>query len=663
MADTINYTVVGNPTISSDYILTDTSNGNYLTFNPGTLDTTKDFDVICKCTINSYAPQRMGFFSLGGGVELRYYNGMLFCYVGTNYQYIQMEDYPYTKYIKYSYMANYGSNGRCLIYLSDDGENWEDAGYLYLYDPLTLTDTNTLGKGDAYYISSTYGSFDVSEFKIYSDGDLWYEAITRSYDPYIDVEAINLSKTVFTGNSNIHTINLCNTPFVNGDMSSAFRNCTNLVNISNMNQNVTNMAYTFAGLPTSFYQYNFPTIPNSVTNIAGLFADHPTWTDIPVDAFVNAWSKLPAALQNNMSDFLEGCSNLANIPSNVLPNFVTNISGAFRNCAKMTDMPIITENVQDMSYTFTGCYRLVNLNYSIPNSVTNMSNAFKGCYSFTNGPDMSTATNVVNMDSAFTDCSNLTTINGLSSCTNVKNMYYTFLDCGKMVTAPVLPDSVTNMNETFCQCYHLTTVPHLPNSVTDMDSAFMSCSNMLDAPDFTNCTNLVNMDHVFMQCYNLVNGPTVIPNSVTSMVGTFSKCYNMVSGPVAIPDSVLNMYMTFVWDNSITSAPTIGNNVESVSWAFRGCSNLTSAPNIPASVTNMYYTFGDCVNITGNIYIHSNNISSASSCFYNTSAQKNVYIPFKYSNGVNSKTYNSFISAGYKTDGSVCGVYLKNLAS
>jgi hypothetical protein len=44
-----------------------------------------------------------------------------------------------------------------------------------------------------------------------------------------------------------------------------------------------------------------------------------------------------------------------------------------------------------------------------------------------------------------------------------------------------------------------------------------------------------------------------------------------------------------------------------------------------------------------------------------TTKTKNVYIPFTYENGVNTATYNSFISAGYNENGTNCGVYLKDI--
>lgn len=176
-------------------------------------------------------------------------------------------------------------------------------------------------------------------------------------------------------------------------------------------------------------------------------------------------------------------------------------------------------------------------------------------------------------------------------------------------------------------------VPWTSNS---MSNAFSGCNKLTAVTNINN--SMVNMCNAFNQCRNLVNAP-VIPNSVTDMSSTFAQCRNLVNAPV-IPASVTNMYRTFYH-----------------------CTNLVNAPVIPASVTKMHAAFEGCKNLTGNIYIENNNVSSADMCFFMTTLPKNVYIPFTYSNGVNTKTYNSFISYGYKTDGSVEGVYLKDIGT
>ena len=92
---------------------------------------------------------------------------------------------------------------------------------------------------------------------------------------------------------------------------------------------------------------------------------------------------------------------------------------------------------------------------------------------------------------------------------------------------------------------------------------------------------------------------------------------------------------------------------------FNGCASLETVSNIPSTITNMGSTFYSCSALTGNIYIYSTEITDASSCFNNTSLTKNIYIHYKHQNGMYTKTYNSFIAAGYKTD---YGTYLKYIA-
>jgi hypothetical protein len=75
----------------------------------------------------------------------------------------------------------------------------------------------------------------------------------------------------------------------------------------------------------------------------------------------------------------------------------------------------------------------------------------------------------------------------------------------------------------------------------------------------------------------------------------------------------------------------------------------------------MYGTFAGCYNLFGDVVIQSSNVVKATRCFNNTTLTKNVYIPFTYENGINTITYNSFINAGYDTNGTQHGVYLKDI--
>ena len=126
--------------------------------------------------------------------------------------------------------------------------------------------------------------------------------------------------------------------------------------------------------------------------------------------------------------------------------------------------------------------------------------------------------------------------------------------------------------------------------------------------------------------------PVVLQNSPNSSSGVFTNNRNITS-------------VTF--DDGITFT----NN--SMAYTFSNCYNLTQAPNIPNSVTSMAYTFRNCTNLIGNIIIRSENISNFRNCFYQTNASKikKVYIPYKYANGVNTKTYNAAFNGSYGISG------------
>lgn len=134
-------------------------------------------------------------------------------------------------------------------------------------------------------------------------------------------------------------------------------------------------------------------------------------------------------------------------------------------------------------------------------------------------------------------------------------------------------------------------------------------------------------------------------NTVTNMWGTFRRCWRLAN------------------------APEIPNGVTDVTTTFTGCEDLVTAPIIPESVTLMAGTFDLCYNLTGNIFIQSNKVSSikgmiqqlGADIFNGTSLDKDVYIPFRYTNGVTSKTYNTFTAQNYSTTTRKNGALLKDI--
>ena len=332
-------------------------------------------------------------------------------------------------------------------------------------------------------------------------------------------------------------------------------------------------------------------------------------------------------VNNSMRQAFSGCYNIRNITN--ISNTVTDMDFAFSLCYNLVDSPIIPNSITKMNYTYQYCYNLVNVP-TIPNSVSQMYGTFQNCRAIVSLPDIPYG--VTDIRGTFKDCVKLQNAPHIPN--TVINMSNSFEDCYKLVNAPAIPNSVTNMYYTFQYCNSLVNAPDIPDSVTNMYYTFRGCSSLVNAPKLSN--NVSRITSLFMSCSSLVNAP-VIPNSVTAFDFTFSLCTSLVNAPV-IPNSVTSMYMTFYYCNKMQTAPIIPNSVNIFEGTFEGCTNLT-----------------------GNIYIQSENITNARNCFNTTSLIKNVYIPFTYDNGVNTATYNSFITAGYDEIGTRNNVYLKDI--
>ena len=196
-------------------------------------------------------------------------------------------------------------------------------------------------------------------------------------------------------------------------------------------------------------------------------------------------------------------------------------------------------------------------------------------------------------------------------------------------------------------------MPVIIQNSTNASSGVFTNNRNIKSVIFKNSVTFTNnsMAYTFYSCTNLTQAPN-IPNSVTNMYRTFYNCTNLTQAP-NIPNSVTNMAFTFNHCTNLTQAPNIPNSVTNMSGTFLSCSNLTQAPEIPNSVTNMAYTFRGCSNLPGSIIIRSENITNFRNCFYQTNASKikKVYIPYKYANGINTKTYNAAFNSSYGING------------
>ena len=208
---------------------------------------------------------------------------------------------------------------------------------------------------------------------------------------------------------------------------------------------------------------------------------------------------------------------------------------------------------------------------------------------------------------------------------------------------------------TFCENKYITSVDlsNTPWYNNDMNSAFYYCTNLTTVSGINDA--VTNMDDTFSRCTSLTNVAT-LPTSVTNLSGTFFDCTSLTDAPT-IPSSVTDISSTFFDCTSLTNVPALPSSVVNMHNTFYGCSSLVNAPVIPSGVTNMNGTFYGCIKLTGNVIINSSIVNDVSTCFYNTTLAKYVYIPY------NSTTYNTFTAAGYDEAGTKEGVYLRDLSS
>ena len=128
------------------------------------------------------------------------------------------------------------------------------------------------------------------------------------------------------------------------------------------------------------------------------------------------------------------------------------------------------------------------------------------------------------------------------------------------------------------------------------------------------------------------NVPALIPDEGKPVIVTPGTTFN---GKTTLTNCYINANVAFV-ANSMTDA-------------FRSCSNLIEVDLIPDSVTNMAYTFYSCTNLVGDITVVNANVTNFTNCFYgcNASLAKTLYCPtgsasynlaINVSNGINGVT-------------------------
>ena len=242
-------------------------------------------------------------------------------------------------------------------------------------------------------------------------------------------------------------------------------------------------------------------VNNSVKNLSDMFCDVNTLKKVYMPSLVD--NKI-----ERMSNMFDGCSSLKEI------NFPRSFN---------------TKNVLDVSYMFSYCQSLKNLNLSSFNTenVENMSGMLNKCKYLTEVNLSSFNTkNVENMSDMFNGCESLTEINLLSFDTeNVKSMAKMFRSCQKL--------KEINLSK------------FKTNFVCDLSCMFENCCSlkMLDLSSF-NTINVNDMNCMFMNCTNLkeIDLSAFKTSNNTKIRDMFLGCESLKSIKKCSDNNILNEY-------------------------------------------------------------------------------------------------------------------------
>ena len=226
----------------------------------------------------------------------------------------------------------------------------------------------------------------------------------------------------------------------------------------------------------------------SLTTTSGWFSNFGKLTSI------QGLSNLRTDNVTNMSWMFSGCTSLKDLDvSGFYTANVTDMSGMFERCSSLTDIDVsgfTTDNVTNMNEMFEGCSALTTLDLHEfqTGNVTSMKSMFGGCSSLTS-LDLSgfNTAQVTNMSGMFNECTKLQALNvsGFNT-SNVRVMEYMFSKCSSLTTLDLSSFSTAKLEDIdgmFQGCSALTTIYVTSNwdisKVTSSNEMFSGCTGLV----------------------------------------------------------------------------------------------------------------------------------------------------------------------------------------
>ena len=329
---------------------------------------------------------------------------------------------------------------------------------------------------------------------------------------------------------------------VSGSISGIFEGCNKLTTINGFQiANVTSVANTFNGCSKLNALSNF-SLPETCSDISNLFhgcyelveltgltfGDTISAADNWYPPYLTTVSNLTIRTDkakftgletlrtitdtnisgDDLSDLFHGCINLQNpINSNITAN--VSLTRAFKNCAKLTKLPItvISDTVTNINEMLLGCELITDISGMVF------------------GSGIKQATNWIHANIVIADNItiksniNFSNKNKLTSCNNL-----------------LVTNTVTTLNAFFNNCTTLTTFSFNPNS---------DCSNVTSLGSMFKGTKMITYDL----------STITLTSKCTDINSMFQHCNKVVT--IKMPNGMLNTRLTFLYSVFATESNTL----------------------------------------------------------------------------------------------------------
>lgn len=359
-----------------------------------------------------------------------------------------------------------------------------------------------------------------------------------------NTRGINQMGWLFSGCHNLKTINFIQpNAFINEndyttqDMGGTFAQCSNLTNI-----NIDNGYIVPATMYDAFADcYNIVDLSNIVINISQL-ANDPTYT------FSNCYNLVNFPIFEGESDYsvyglygmFTGCKYLNNNTLDDILNrlnltSVSDISSIFLGCTNLNILPsqLNYDNIGNFNYSFIGI-NVSDINLSV-SKASALQKTFGSTYNIYN--ETTQEMEIIETNSPLT---NLT----LTNCNSVQFIDEICMDCKNLKSVNIggLSTNLYQCGSMFANCYNLTNVEFENcdfSSTYQCSSMFANCHNLVNCPTLNNLgTSLQTAQYMFANCYNLVSVPTINVEQCPDVIYMFENCYNLSNQSL---ENILNM--------------------------------------------------------------------------------------------------------------------------